>query len=82
MNRPGSREATISDEEAKAVIEAVLEGHGRRGATEGQIVMALKWANDVRSELALLDLVLEGKLAITKVKKGGFKSDELTFRAR
>lgn len=72
----------LTDEEAASVIEACLEGHGRRGASEAKVRACLEWANSVRSEQALLALVLEGKLAITSVRKGGFVSDELTFARR
>jgi len=79
---PKRNETSLTDDEAKAIMEAVIVGHGRRGASEQNIRSALAWANAVRSELALLELVLEGELAITKVKKNGFRSDELTFAKR
>jgi hypothetical protein len=82
MSRPQRHITTLSDNEAKTIIEAVVAGHGTKGVSEDKIRAALKWANGVRSELALLDLVLEGRLAITSVKKGAFRSDELAFVER
>jgi hypothetical protein len=79
MSRSRQHESSLTDDEAKAIIEAVVAGHRRKGASEQDVHLALKWANAVRSELALLELVLEGRLAITSVKKNGFKTDELTF---
>lgn len=80
--RRREKTSSLSDNEAKTIIEACLHGHGRRGATEEQVRRSLSWANGVRAEQALLELVLEGKLAITKTKKNGLVLDEITFTKR
>jgi len=73
------QKTALSDDEAKKIIEACLEGHGEKGATQEEIARCLRWATAVKNEHDLLELVLEGRLVIKKTKKNGFVADELTF---
>jgi len=74
--------ASLSDDEAKAIIEACLRGHGEKGASKDEITRCLSWASGVKAEAALLELVLEGRISISKAKKNGLVLDELTFVPR
>jgi len=76
------RPSALSDDEAKTIIEACLLGHGNKGASQDEIARCLSWANGVKAEQALLELVLEGKTVIAKTKKNALVLDEIVFAMR
>ena len=72
-----AKQQLLSDAEAKAVILARLRGAGPEGASKAQCEQAVRWAEQVRIDSALLELVLEGRLAMRPAKGEG----QWTFKA-
>ena len=72
-----AKQQLLSDAEAKAVILARLRGAGPGGASKAQLEHAVRWAEQVRTDSALLELVLEGRLSMRPAKG----PDQWTFRA-
>lgn len=73
---------SLSESDAKAVIEAVVVGHGKRGASEEEILRAVRWAEGVVMNWTLLRLVLEGQLCISKIQPDALREPDLTFVTR
>ena len=69
-------DSTLTDEEVKAIALAVVSGAGEAGAEEAHIMRAVRWAEAVRHESTLLDLVLSGDLHIVRINPPG-----MAFRA-
>lgn len=67
----------ITDEEAQKIIIGIVSGHN--GIDEPTIhrlaEMAVKQLSDARSDIAMIELVMEGKLVIT-----GERNGELVFK--
>lgn len=72
----------LTDEQARAVIEAVVFGAGARGASEDEIRLAVQWATSTLADFALLELVLERRLAVSRVEADGVTGPNLTFVTR
>lgn len=53
----------LTDDEIRAVLLACASAPG--GATEEDMKAAVRWAQQVRTDATLLDLVLDGMVAIT-----------------
>src|SRR5690625_4146668 len=64
----------LTDDEVRAVILACA--HAPDGATEEDMGAAIRWAQGARTESLMLDLVLEGRVAIT------MRDGEPVFSAR
>lgn len=61
---------TFDEDEVKALILAACRGQGHAGATTEEIRRVINWAEGVRSDLVVLDLVLDGQVSI-RVDEGG-----------
>ncbi len=62
----------LTQKEMETIALATVGFDGK--ATEVEIQAALEWANGVRTDLALLQSVLEGRMLCKK------QGDEMTFR--
>jgi len=55
----------LTDEEAQTIVLAAVTYGGKEGVPEPVIDRVYQWAQDVRFDSMLLDLILEGKLLPT-----------------
>lgn len=63
----------LTQEEVEALILATIRGHERngRGATEEDIRIVADWASEVRTDAALLRLLVDGDAVVTSVQDDG-----------
>jgi hypothetical protein len=56
-------QGVLSQDETRALVRNCLK-HAGAPVTEDKLVQLVDWAEDVRTQASLLDLVLEGKIAV------------------
>ena len=68
----------LEDHEVQAIIMNALEARGEEGVTESELKQIVDWANKIKLNNTIVDLVIEGRVSIMHYDK---EQDQPLLRA-